>query len=226
MKTHDAVAQLPFGNARANRDDSSGNFMSENLRGRPQIRARFFSGPCRKFRTPRPESKLLPLRSRARERFPRPLFPCRDTPPRASWTALDAPRVEVSRIIPGWLIARPPYPARWEPGGPPSFPQMRPGNRQDAATQIRESRANFNRSGKPAGLRKTCETNSHHANLALRVARPLEIVWHIEIHGVADGSNRNRRHAASAPPPQGSCSFPYPPLPPGSPARRFSFGPR
>src|SRR5271169_2338949 len=43
---------------------------------------------------------------------------------------------EVSRIIPDWLIAQPPYPARWESGGQPSFPQTRRGSRQDAWTQI------------------------------------------------------------------------------------------
>src|SRR5579863_9915 len=42
---------------------------------------------------------------------------------------------EVSRIIPDWLIARPPYPARWESGDRPSFPQKRPGSRRGAGTQ-------------------------------------------------------------------------------------------
>jgi len=42
----------------------------------------------------------------------------------------------VSRMIPGWLIARPPYPARWESGDRPWFRQTRPGSRQDACTQI------------------------------------------------------------------------------------------
>src|ERR1700730_15737187 len=43
---------------------------------------------------------------------------------------------EVSRMIPDWLTALPPYPARSESDGRPWFPQTRPENRQGDGRQI------------------------------------------------------------------------------------------
>jgi hypothetical protein len=42
MKTHHAVARLPLGNASANSDDGSGDFVPENLRGRDKSVLNFF----------------------------------------------------------------------------------------------------------------------------------------------------------------------------------------
>ena len=157
MKTHHAVAQLP-----------SASRPRQPRRRCRQLHARKSAGPatnpCSIF------LRSVPQIPQAATRISTSPAPIAGTGT-VSTTTLPLPRYtaarivdgtgcaarEVSRMIPDWLIARPPYPARWESAGRPWFPQTRPENPQDAATQTGESRANFNRSGKPDGLRNTCE---------------------------------------------------------------------
>ncbi len=196
MKAHDAVAQLPFRDARTHGDHGPGNFVAENLRGGNKsmldfLEVRAANSACRD----------------ANQHFPR----SDDGNGNVSTTTFPLPRytaarivagtgsasAEVSRMIPDWLIARPPNPVRWEISRSAMRSRERiqeigkaPGRK--SANRAPTSKDPANR----AGLRKTCAITPSVRIWPRASQRLLKIVGHVEIDRVADGANGNRRHAA------------------------------